>query len=58
MLTKEEIRLILEYLSEVSVVEPSPAFPYRVSQTKRGYSSDPAISKLQAKLSMMLEVAR
>ena len=55
MLTKSDIRLILEKLSETTVVAPTKEFPYRVSCQQRGYSADPQIGKLQAKLSIMLE---
>lgn len=57
MLTAEEIRMLLEYLAEETVVKPTEAFPYRVSQESHGYSKDKQVGKLQAKLSIMLEVA-
>jgi predicted transcriptional regulator of viral defense system len=58
MLTKDQIRLILARLNEKTVVERSPEFPYRISVETRGYSEDPEIGHLQAKLSIMLEAAR
>jgi len=57
MLTKDEILLILKHIGSETVVEPTPAFPYRVSREGHGYSSDKKIGALQAKLSIMLEMA-
>ena len=57
MLTSNEIRLILALLSERTVIGPTKKFPYRVSERAGGYSDDPTIGALQAKLSIMLEVA-
>lgn len=58
MLNVEEIRLILRLLAETTVVEPTPKFPFRiVERSQLGYSDDPMIGALQAKLSIMLEVA-
>ena len=57
MLETKEIRLILKLLSEKTIIAPTLDFPYRVSQEARGYSEDPVIGALQAKLSIMLEVA-
>lgn len=57
MLSKEDILFILERIGEQTVVEPSKAFPYRVSCKGHGYSDDPRIGRLQAALSIMLEVA-
>jgi hypothetical protein len=56
-LTVAEIRLLLEKLGEETVVEPNDTFPYRVSRKGFGYSTDPKIGALQAKLSILLEVA-
>lgn len=58
MLTKEDIRLILEHIGAETVVEPSADFPFRVTKRGFGYSQDPKIGPLQAKLSIMLEAAR
>lgn len=58
MLTKKQIHLILECLARETVVPPSDAFPYTVSRRGMGYSSDPEVAKIQAKLSIMLEAAR
>lgn len=57
MLTVEEILKLLELLSERTVVAPSEDFPYRVTRKRSGYASDPKIGGLQAKLSIMLEIA-
>lgn len=58
LLDKKQIIFILKSISDKTVVEPSQEFPYRVSiPCKSGYSSDPDISKLQATLSIMLEMA-
>jgi len=56
-LTKEELLLILELVGAREVVAPTPEFPYRVTVRNTGYSSDPKVSQLQAKLSIMLEAA-
>ena len=56
-LTAADIRLLLEKLGEETVVEPSDSFPYRVSCRAMGYSKDKKIGALQAKLSIMLEMA-
>ena len=56
-LTKDDILLILNLLSQETVVEPSKDFPYRVTREGNGYSKDKKIGPLQAKLSIMLEVA-
>jgi hypothetical protein len=56
-LTSADIRLLLEKLGEETVVEPNDAFPFRVSRRGQGYSTDPKIGALQAKLSIMLEMA-
>ncbi len=57
LLTKKQIHLLLDRLSEQTVVEPTKEFPYRISVKGRGYSEDKEIGKLQAKLSIMLEMA-
>ena len=58
MLTKSEITLILEKLADRTVVAASPAFPFTINRRGFGYSGDPEIGALQAKLSIMLEAAR
>ena len=58
ILTKREILNILVLIGEKTVVEPTPAFPYRVTAKGSGYHSDSEIAKLQAKLSIMLEMAK
>jgi hypothetical protein len=55
--TKADCLLMLNLLGERTVVEPSKEFPYRISVRDTGYSSDPVIGKLQAKLSIWLEIA-
>jgi len=58
VLSKEDIRFLLERLGEETIVEPSEEFPFRVSRKGFGYSKDSKVGSLQAKLSMMLEMAR
>jgi hypothetical protein len=58
MLTREDILLILDRLGDKTVVEPSQQFPYRVSCKTPGYSDDKKVGALQAKLSIMLEIAK
>lgn len=57
MLTRDDILLILNLLSQETIVEPSKAFPFRVTREGHGYSKDKKVGTLQAKLSIMLEVA-
>jgi hypothetical protein len=57
MLSAEDIRLLLKLVGEETVVEPSEKFPYRVSKEGFGYSNDPQRGRVQAALSMMLEMA-
>ncbi len=52
-LTADEIRLILEKLAEEKVASFDR---FTVYARGHGYSQDPSIGKLQAKLSIMLEV--
>lgn len=56
-LTSEEIRTLLKLLGQEVVVSPTAGFPFTISQSVSGYSKDVAIGRLQAKLSIMLEVA-
>jgi hypothetical protein len=58
MLTKREIRQLLQLLLQVVVVEATGTFPFTISHKITGYSQDTTISQLQAKLSMMLEAAK
>ena len=58
MLKKPEIQIILERLGRETVRDESSDFPFRITRSGRGYSKDPTIAKLQAKLSIMLEAAR
>lgn len=57
-LTSSEIRLILSTLSKKVVVPQSESFRYEIVAQSSGYSDDPEIASLQAKLSIMLEVAK
>jgi hypothetical protein len=57
MLTRDEILFLLNLLAQETVVEPSKGFPYRVTREGHGYSKDPKVGPLQAKLSIMLEAA-
>lgn len=57
-LTKDDIYFILQLVGEETVVEPSESFPYRVSRRGHGWSQDKERGALQAKLSIMLEMAR
>ena len=54
MLSEADIRRLLDLLCQETVVEPTDAFPYRVTRKAHGYrpGQDGAI---QAKLSIMLE---
>ncbi len=56
-LTKDDINLILGKLSREVVVKPTGDFPFEITVQSSGYSDDPVIGRLQAKLSIMLEVA-
>lgn len=58
MLTENEIQLLLGLLKQEVVVSPSEKFPYTITREKFGYSDEKKIGPLQAKLSIMLEVAR
>jgi hypothetical protein len=59
MLTKEDIYILLEHLSREVVVAPTGSFPYYITKPQgHGYSKDHTIGKIQAKLSIMLEVAK
>jgi hypothetical protein len=58
MLTKEEILMVLKLLAEETIVKPTKAFPFRIScDSRAGYSGDKRVGALQAKLSIMLEMA-
>ena len=57
MLTSEEILLLLKKLNERVVIAPSGDFPFTVVTDGFGYSNDKKTGALQAKLSIMLEVA-
>lgn len=57
MLTSEEIRLILSLTQRKTVAEFGPNNCYRVTEPEHGYSSDRKIGALQAKLSILLEMA-
>ncbi len=56
--TAADIRRILDKIGREVVVPATDEFPYEiVSRRSQGYHEDPEISKLQAKLSIMLQVA-
>lgn len=57
-LTEAQILKLLDLCAEVTVVEPSEAFPYRVTRRSSGYSQDKELGQLQARLSIMLEMTR
>ena len=58
ILTVADIRLIFDKIGREVVVPFTVDFPYEiVSPRSQGYHKDPAISKLQAKLSIMLQMA-
>lgn len=56
MLNETEIRYILDLLAQKVVVKPTQEFPYTISVKVAGWSEDSVIGKLQAKLSMMLQM--
>lgn len=56
MMSSEDIRLLLELVGEETVVEPTKDFPHRVSKKGFGYSDNPQRARIQASLSMLLEV--
>lgn len=58
MLTIEEIRYLLALLSQDVVLGPTKEFPFTITRQSVGYSDDPIRGKLQAKLSIMGEVAK
>ena len=60
MLNTADISYLLTLLGRPVVVQPSAAFPFTVVGADRsfGYSADPVVGALQAKLSIMLEAAR
>ena len=58
MLSQDDIILLLDKLGRKVVVDATSDFPYEVvTRGSSGYHEDPKISKLQAKLSIMLEAA-
>lgn len=57
ILTKDDIIFILNAIGERTVVKPTKEFPYRISCEAGGYSDDKRVGALQAKLSIMLEMA-
>jgi hypothetical protein len=56
-LSADDYRLLLDLLAEETVVEPSKEFPFRVSRKAFGYSNDAQKGRIQAALSIALEVA-
>lgn len=57
MLTVDEIQFLLKLLNRRTVVEPNKDFPFTVVKDGFGYSDDPIVGPLQAKLSIMAQVA-
>ena len=58
ILSSKEIRLIFDKIGREVLRPASDEFPYEiVSRRSQGYHSDPEIGKLQAKLSIMLQMA-
>lgn len=57
LLTKTEIRTLLDALGHEVIVQRTGKFPYTIICPGMGYSSDPKIAALQGKLSIMLEAA-
>lgn len=57
MLKADEIVFLIEEIGREAVVEESEEFPFRVTKRGSGYHSDAERGALQAKLSMMLEMA-
>lgn len=58
LFTSKQITLLLERLSDETVVEATEGFPYKiVREGQVGWSKDKEIAHLQAKLSIMLEAA-
>lgn len=56
-LPAEDILLLLKLVGEETVVEPSEAFRFRISREGHGYSSDPQRGRIQAALSIHLQMA-
>lgn len=57
MLTSDEIRALLALTQRETVAEFGPQNCYRVTVDGRGYHSDPKTAALQAKLSILLQLA-
>jgi len=58
ILTVADIHRILDKIGRKVVVPATDEFPYEiVSRGSQGYHEDPEIGKLQAKLSIMLQMA-
>lgn len=59
ILTTDEILVLISLTKQETVVEPRENFMFRVVRDNSfGYSKDPDMSRLQSKLSIMLQVAR
>ena len=57
ILTDDDIRLIFDKIGREVVVPATDEFPYEIiTRRSQGYHSDPAIGKLQDKLSIMLQM--
>lgn len=57
MLTSTEIKHVLDLLSQEVVVSPNKDFNFTISTRRFGYAPDSFTSNLQAKLSILLQVA-
>jgi hypothetical protein len=57
-LNTEEVLRLIELTQRKVVVERSDNFPFEIVKKVGGYSDDPLIATLQAKLSLLLEAAR
>ncbi len=58
ILTTDDLQIIFDKIGREVVIPATAEFPYEVvSARSQGYHSDPEIGKLQAKLSIMLQMA-
>lgn len=56
--TAEEIRILLNRLKMETVVEKQANFPFEIVHRRiAGFSQDPQVAGIEAKLSIMLEAA-
>lgn len=57
ILNKVDILLLLDTLAHEVVVDTTTEFPFKIVRHYSGYSNNPVIGALQAKLSIMLAAA-